>query len=470
MLPDLESSVIYHIFPDRFCNEGQRYEVDPWGSPPNGRFQGGTLAGIKSKLDYILSLGCDMIYLNPIFSSPSNHRYDAVSYTEIDKRLGTLDDFSALVSAMHAKGMRLMMDIAFNHTSTEHPKFREALSGSREASGWYHFADGDRYEDGWVRKDGKSYLGWYGYEHMPKLNISNVDVRLYHLNTLKFWSDLGADAYRFDVPSDINDRYFWGDVASAAKDKFRLAELWWEQKDWLRENQMHGQMNYPLLYYLMNFFAQDSIKWDELSGTGLGEGATKDFAKSNRDMPTFCQSIERLYAVGKSPDSDDWKISRRNMNLTGTTHDTARLTTYLPNPQIRDQILVFTMLSPGIPSIFYGDEYGMEGRKDPDNRGAMDWGMAKKYNQHAALIRRLAELRKAPAFSEGDYKIVYAENDVYASTRTAGDKHALMVFNRSANSKNVTIPVEHEMSDGEESVFKGKSIAVPAHSYRIFMD
>jgi cyclomaltodextrinase / maltogenic alpha-amylase / neopullulanase len=467
----VDNRIAYQIFPDRFSNLGQARDL-PWRQTPDVHgHQGGTLEGITRNLSYIKSLGANLAYLTPIFDSPSNHRYDARDFFTVDPVLGTAEDFTALARKAHQLDVKVMLDLAFNHTSEDHQTFRRALEGDQAARTWYNIVDGQVNAPGWVRHNGVSYQTWSGYAHMPKLNISHVPVRLHHIDVIKHWSQLGADAFRFDVPSDIDDSYFWNDVDLASDGKFLIAELWWEQRDWVKKNGMDGQMNYPLLYYMLHYFAGDSVRHWELDGCGLGEGYNKGFSRQNREYQTFCDSLERLFAVGSPADSVDRRTAYSNMNLLGS-HDTPRIATYIPERSIREQMLAFMMLVPGVPMIYYGDEVGMLGRRDPDNRWAFDWDRDSWDKGYLNLVKRLAAFRRSdPALGQGEFNIEYADSEMLAFRRQSGEHQVIAIFNRNYGPREFTFFRETPMSErisGDSKVSKGDQVLVPAKGFRIF--
>jgi neopullulanase len=465
----IKNTVAYQIFPDRFSNLGQAYPCQPWGSTPqyDGKM-GGTLKGISAAIPYIEELGVNLLYLNPIFTSPSNHRYDASDYFSVDPTLGTGADFDSLISSLHNQGMRLMMDIAFNHTSNMHPRFLEAIAGNHESRDWYHIVDYENYENDWVRAQGMSYLGWWGYPSLPKLNLSHVPVRLHHMDVLDYWSSKGVDAFRFDVPSDITDPYFWRDVSVKIEDRLRIAELWWDQKDWLINNDMHGQMNYPLLYAMLNFFAYEHIAEDKLYSSGLGDGYFNDTFLKTRDQDVFLDTISRLFALSSPRDSLESTISMSNLNLLGS-HDTARIASYLPDKDIRKQLFAFMFFSVGMPCIYYGDETGMRGNKDPDNRRAFNWDSSSWDMDLFCYVKNLISFRKNSLAFQGSYQIASRGEGLVEVTREYESDKVLAVFNRSKSDKSYNLGKGLEEVITGKGFFKpGSEIVVPAHGVRMF--
>lgn len=214
----LHNAVIYQIFPERFAIGGGRTvhdkrgdgfytaegdTVSSWDELPqpgwgqNQQFFGGDLAGIRERLPYLQELGVNLIYLTPFYASPTNHRYDTVDYFTVDPASGSLEDFCLLVEAIHACGMRIIIDIALNHVSDRHPVFQEACRNPE--SRYRDFFSFLSYPD--------RYVGWYGYPSMPELNFANPEVVDTFItgeeSVLRFWLRQGVDGFRLDTANDL---------------------------------------------------------------------------------------------------------------------------------------------------------------------------------------------------------------------------------------------------------------------------
>ena len=211
----VQDAIFYQIFPDRFANGDT--ENDPpnlvrWGSPPTSwGFQGGDLKGIQQKFDYLLDLGINAIYLNPIFQSTSTHRYNTTDYFKIDSKLGTLDDFHSLVEHAHRNQVRVILDGVFNHCGRGFFAFNDILENQEYSPyrDWFHIKHFpvDAYSYG----EATDYLGWWGMKSLPKFNTTNRWVRKYLLDVARYWIEHGADGWRLDVPNEINDDTFWSE-------------------------------------------------------------------------------------------------------------------------------------------------------------------------------------------------------------------------------------------------------------------
>lgn len=356
----VKDAIFYQIFPDRFCRSAKYKAVGKfvdWDTlPTRENMFGGNIAGIIDKLDYIASLGVNAIYLCPIFKSNSNHRYHTVDYFEIDPVLGTLKDFDKLVKRAHKLGLRVILDGVFNHCSRGFFQFNSLMELGKNSPyvDWFHV-------HGWPLHaySGKpNYDCWWGYPALPKFNTDNPDVRDYLFSVGEYWMKRGIDGWRLDVPNEIDDDSFWQEFRRRIKkinpDAYIVGEIWDEPSRWLRGDQFDGVMNYMLRKAVLAFlFDENPI-----------DGA--EFAKR------LCSAFpEGRFGV--------------QMNLLGS-HDTIRLAS-LPCSNLQRVKLALAILFflPGAPCVYYGEEIGMEGRKDPDNRRSFPWN-------------KLAECRRKPIF------------------------------------------------------------------------
>ena len=324
--------------------------------PTRENMFGGNLAGICEKLEYIASLGVNAVYLCPIFKSNSNHRYHTVDYFEIDPVLGTLKDFDKLVKKAHKLGLRVILDGVFNHCSRGFFQFNSLMELGKNSPyvDWFHV-------HGWPLHaySGKpNYDCWWGYPALPKFNTDNPDVRDYLFSVGEYWMKRGIDGWRLDVPNEIDDDSFWQEFRRRIKainpDAYIVGEIWDEPSRWLQGDQFDGVMNYPLRKAVLAYL------FDE-----------KPIA-----LAVFAKRLREAFPAGR------FGVP---MNLLGS-HDTIRLSS-LPCSNLQRVKLALALLFflPGAPCIYYGDEIGMLGGKDPDNRRSFPWD-------------KFAEMQKAPVF------------------------------------------------------------------------
>jgi glycosidase len=221
-VPDwCKDAIFYQIFPDRFWNgdrDNDPPNVRPWGSiPTTWGFQGGDLRGIIQKFDYLLDLGVNAIYLNPIFQSTSTHRYNTTNYYKIDPKLGSLDDFHQLIALAHRNQVRIILDGVFNHCGRGFFAFNDILENQENSAyrDWFHIKHFpvNAYSPG----DATDYLGWWGMKSLPKFNTKNPSVRKFIMDIARYWIEQGADGWRLDVPSEINDDSFWEEFRHVVK-------------------------------------------------------------------------------------------------------------------------------------------------------------------------------------------------------------------------------------------------------------
>ncbi len=324
--------------------------------PTRENMFGGNLAGICEKLEYIASLGVNAVYLCPIFKSNSNHRYHTVDYFEIDPVLGTLKDFDKLVKKAHKLGLRVILDGVFNHCSRGFFQFNSLMELGKNSPyvDWFHV-------HGWPLHaySGKpNYDCWWGYPALPKFNTDNPDVRDYLFSVGEYWMKRGIDGWRLDVPNEIDDDSFWQEFRRRIKainpEAYIVGEIWDEPSRWLQGDQFDGVMNYPLRKAVLAYL------FDE-----------KPIA-----LAEFAKRLREAFPAGR------FGVP---MNLLGS-HDTIRLSS-LPCSNLQRVKLALALLFflPGAPCIYYGDEIGMLGGKDPDNRRSFPWD-------------KFAEMQKAPVY------------------------------------------------------------------------
>ena len=337
----VEKSVIYQIFPDRFADGDRRNDppdVVAWDTKPtyNNRF-GGDTAGVREHLDYLSGLGVSAVYFNPVFASPSNHRYDTSDYKKVDPQFGTNAEFADLTRAMKARGIRTVMDFAFNHTATDFSAFTDVRQKGAASpyKDWY-FVHSFPVHGG----EKPNYDAWYGYESMPKLNVLNPSTRDYLLGVADYWEgEIPLGGMRLDAANEVNPR-FWrllrAQVKTAHPDTWIVGEVWGDGTPWLGGDQWDSVMDYPFRDACLRFFAQGTMKPTEFTG-----------------------SLMTLYSR-YAP-----QVSRNLMNLL-SSHDTPRFLTLCKSDAPVDKLAVAVQLTwAGTPSIYYGEELGMEGRQGP---------------------------------------------------------------------------------------------------------
>jgi len=419
----VQDAVFYQIFPDRFANGDPANDppaVQPWGSPPTiTGFQGGDLRGIVEHFDYLTDLGVTALYLNPIFAAGSNHRYNTSDYRAIDDRLGTLGDFTRLVDQAHARGLRVVLDGVFNHTGRAFFAFRDLLDHGEVSAyrDWYHPRQFplDAFGDGPAER----YLAWWNFRSLPKLNTSHPPARKYLLETARLWIERGADGWRLDVPNEIDDDSFWAEfrhtVKKANPEAYLLGEIWTVDPRWVGPRTFDGLMNYPLRKSLLDLVVDGSL------------------------TPSAFR-LELEGQIGAYPEAN----VLAQYNLLGS-HDTERVATLAHQDARRLRLLsCLQFLLPGAPGIYYGDEIGLTGGKDPASRGAFPWDPAAWDTSRRDLLRRLIQLRKTrPEIRRGRLEFLVADDEarILAFARRWEDQSAVCIVSLSQATQEVRLPV-----------------------------
>ncbi|WP_261902892.1 maltodextrin glucosidase [Vibrio fortis] len=450
--------VFYQIFPERFCNGNPEISVQPgeyrlkegtvdvvvkeWGADVEGHngtgaaeFFGGDLAGIHSKLDYLQELGVTALYLNPIFQSPSNHKYDTTDYYNVDSHFGTNQEFAALSDDLHSRGMKVVLDAVFNHTSVEHPWFDKLGKGDAGAFGKpdseyhdYYFFNDD---------DAQTYVGWKGINSLPVLNFSNESVREYIYQSedsvIKHWlkAPYSVDGWRFDVihmlgegEGAYNNAHYVREFRNAAKsqnpDAYILGEHFFEATSWLQGDQEDGSMNYyGFAHPVRALLAKQDIAYEPID-------------ISMRDFSEW---------LGEARAKVPWQNQLSQLNQLDS-HDTARFISLLEG-DVEKQSIALTLLMTyvGTPCLYYGTEVGLEGGQDPDNRRCFPWG-EEQTSSWFAFTQNLIQLRRERAsLQTGAYQELYCDDEVLIYARSLEQEHTLTVINLGSSMSEITLPV-----------------------------
>jgi len=419
----VKNAIFYQIFPDRFYNGNLLNDpenVQMWGSKPNlWGFQGGDLAGIIKQMDYLLDLGINAIYLNPIFMSASNHRYDTIDYFKIDPKLGDLETFHELINIAHKNEIKIILDGVFNHTGRGFFAFNDLLENGEHSPYryWYHIYHFpiDAYSPG----KAQDFAAWWGLKNLPKLNTDHPPVREYLLSVAKYWIEQGADGWRLDVPNEIDDDSFWSEFQAIVRktnpEAYICGEIWETDTSWIEKGFFDGLMNYPLRTAMI----------DLLNG---------------KIKPTiFIQQIKKLLEI--YPDQNRFAM----FNLLGS-HDTERFRTVLDdNFDLIElaYLILFTFV--GAPVIYYGDEVGIRGGKDPECRRAFPWDEQQWENRLRLKLSKYIQLRRIfPALRIGDFIPLVSDDKklVLSFARTLEKNIFLIVINLGNKSQIVDIPLQ----------------------------
>lgn len=363
---------LYQIFPDRFAQVGQNSDrkLEAWGSNPSREnFFGGTIAGIASRLPYLDHLGAANIYLNPIFSAPSNHRYDTQNYFQIDSMLGDENQLANLVRQAGDTGMGLLLDGVFNHVGDQFHSFVRALNGDQTEREMFNFID-----------DSNVYQTCGGADFLPKLNHDNPRVIEMISQVLTYWDEFGIKGWRLDVPWKISGE-FWQEIRNRTKDlassQFWLAEAW---QQWGFATEFESVTNYFARTRLVDFVSRHDADAEDLV----------------TDIEQWCRLRQDPSLI---------------TNFTGS-HDTSRLVNECGGSLREAQmVLILNQFLPGVPAIYYGDEIGLAGANDPDCRRTFPLVFSKEQKQFLAVVEPIFNLRRAHmGLSHGNLSVVECRN------------------------------------------------------------
>ncbi len=433
-----EGGVVYQIFPDRFANGDKSNDLPgtlPWGSTDLkfGSRLGGDVAGVRQHLSYLEALGIRTAYFTPVFDSPSYHRYDARSYTKIAPDFGTNADFALLTKQLRARGIRTVMDFAFNHTANDGLWFGD-LRKNGETSKYRDFYFPKSFPI--QVKENPNYVAWFGYPSMPKLNQGNPAVRAACIAAVDYWRENASLAgVRLDVAQEI-DPTLWRELRTHEKavspDFWIVGENWGDGTPWFGGDQWDSQMGYQFRDAALAFFPD---------------------AKTT---PT--QFMDRLMTVYSMYPP---QVSRNVMTLIGS-HDTPRFLTLCKGDGALLRLAATVQLGwPGAPMVYYGDELGMTGGPDPMNRKGMAWSAAKSDNSMLRFYKRMIAVRNAnPALQAGDplplmtddAKDVLAFARVIPALRSAerkgtgdGEQAGLIALNRGEKRQTLSLSLPSSM-------------------------
>ncbi|MBI4574963.1 MAG: alpha amylase N-terminal ig-like domain-containing protein [Planctomycetes bacterium] len=439
-------AVFYQVFPERLANGDPANDPKgtlPWGSPPeNANFMGGDLQGVIDRLGALQELGVTALYLNPIFRAVSNHKYDTADYMAVDPHLGGEEAFGRLVEACRERGLRLLLDGVFNHTGDEFWAFEDIKARGRESPylDWYFVREFPVV----VRKD-PGYDAWWGFGDLPKLNTANPDVKAYLYKVAVHWLRRGASGWRLDVPNELPSA-FWTEfrrrVKSVAPEAYICGEIWNDATPWLQGDQFDAVMHYELRTLVLDFFGRSAI-----------------------DAGTFADGLAELRL--RYPE----QVLPAMFHLLGS-HDTIRLRTACGDDPRRHRLAALFQLGYlGAPVIYYGDEVGLSGGKDPECRRCYPWedppdpGLREWY-------RRLIALRRAhPALRRGAVRTLVAEGPHLVLERggiEGGGGRLLLAFNNGPEDATLTVPVAGPWEDlirGGTVAGEGGTLSLPLEAW-----
>lgn len=511
-----KGAVMYQIFVDRFCNgdpsndvEDGEYvyigepvcKVKDWNEFPAAmdirRFHGGDLQGVLDKLDYLEELGVEVIYFNPLFVSPSNHKYDIQDYDYIDPHYGVIIEdggealpegekdntratkyqkrtgdirnleasnrlFAKLVEEMHTRGMRVILDGVFNHCGSfnkwmdreriyePQPEYEKGayVSAQSPYRDFFHFFD--EREEAWPYN--KNYDGWWGHDTLPKLNYEDsLTLEEYILNIGKKWVSppYNADGWRLDVAADLGysneyNHIFWENfrkaVKSANPQALILAEHYGDPGEWLQGDEWDSVMNYDAFMEPLTWFLTGMEKHSDERRTDLWGNADNFVNTMNHFMASMLTPSLQV-AMNELSNHDHSRFLTRTNHIVGRVAQLgSKAAEEGINLAVMREAVAVQMTWVGAPTVYYGDEAGVCGFTDPDSRRTYPWGQENRelVEFHKEMIR--IHKREKP-LRTGSLKMLSWSSNVLAYARFQEGEQIIVVLNNSKELKEVTIPV-----------------------------
>ncbi len=409
----MKQAVFYQIFIDRFnmgkTDKDKSYINCKWGDIPTPHtFAGGDIKGITEKLDYIKGLGCNTVYLTPVFKSVSNHKYDISDYFSVDSQFGSNDDLRELIDEAHARNMKIILDAVFNHCSENIHQFRDVLEKGRSSPyfDWF-IINGDG-----VNGERDNYEMFAYCKYMPKLNTSNEEVQEFLIRTGCYYiEEYHIDGWRLDVSDEVSHdfwRAFRKAVKKINKNVVLIGENWHDAYTNLRGEQYDSIMNYSFTKACLDYFA-------------FGTSDAMHFAwKLNEILMRNSDTVNNMM-----------------LNLLDS-HDTHRFFSEVDENKFKMKAaLALLFLFPGTPCIYYGTEILMPGGYEPDCRRCMDWekaGNSAEYFEISEFMRKLSLLRTDYGLPDGRTAI-YAENGIFILEKTMQDNVIKLLINNTDNAE-----------------------------------
>lgn len=526
VIPDFETpdwakgAVMYQIYVDRFYNGDKSNDVldneyaylgitskkvKDWYAPVENmdvcNFYGGDLQGVIDKMDYLSGLGIDVIYFNPIFVSPSNHKYDIQDYDNIDPHYGVIINesgsvlkndrkdntdatmymirttdkenleasnalFAKLVEIAHSKGIKIILDGVFNHCGAFNKWLdREGFYSRNGYPAGAYQSENSQYHNFFKWHGGhwpynECYDGWWAHSNHPKLNYENSkELYDYIIQIAKKWVSppYNADGWRLDVAADLGfskefNMQFWRDFRKAVKEAnpeaIILAEHYGDPKDWLMGDQWDTVMNYDAFMEPITWFLTGMEKHSEQYNSGKYNNAF-DFEASMRYFMSRFSYESLTVAMNELSNHDHSRFLTRTNKKTGRLHTVGAEAADLGiNKAIMREAIVFQMTWVGAPTIYYGDEVGLTGWSDPDNRRTFPWGR-EDMNLYDFYKRLIGIHKSSQAFSSGSLDYLYMDYGVICYGRWNDEDKYVIILNNNEDERNINVPVWRlEAEDG----------------------
>lgn len=430
--------VFYQIFVDRFYSstnyKSERININ-WGDNVTAKsIAGGNLKGIEEKIDYLKELGVDALYLTPIFESDSNHKYDITDYYQVSKDFGSNIDLINLVDELHKNNMVIVLDMVFNHISSNSNFFKDVIKNGKNSKyyNWFIIYDDE------IDLNKKNYETFGSCNYMPKLNLNNLETQECFLDVSKYYlKNYKIDGFRLDVSDEIPHEFWMRlkyELKKIDKDFILIGENWHNSQSYLNSGkELDSIMNYALTKEMINFFAYKKTTTLEFKNNII--------------------SLLNRYKTN---------INYNLLNLL-SSHDIYR---FINECSFDDESFIiayaFLFIYVGIPCIYYGDEYALEGGYDPDSRRCFIWDeKSRKRNLKVnSYLKKFINLRKKEDFAEFEFKIDIYEN-LLVVTRTGKDKIIKLLINNSNLNQPVNLTGEiYSSLNLENKVLKNNGMII----------
>ena len=467
--PDwLKGGIIYQIFPDRFYNSGalkenvpdDRFVCEDWSKIPEHRqnngmcslgndYYGGDLKGVMEKLPYLKELGVSCIYFNPIFEAHSNHRYNTANYEKIDPLLGCKDDLVNLCKEASKQGIKIILDGVFSHTGDDSIYFNRT---GRYGNGGAYRDYNSIYHEWFKFYDfPNGYDAWWGVKTLPETNEDNDNFTEYitgENGILRKYLKLGVAGWRLDVADELPDKFLdklRAAVKSENPNAYILGEVWEDasnkisygaRRKFLRGSQLDSVMNYPFANAILSFIKN-----------GGGNALSETVHTVLENYPK-CSVDTLMNHLGTHDTARVLTVLSKNDSFIGdrTWQSQQKLSEheYINGVKRLKAAAVIQYTLPGVPSLFYGDEAGVQGFGDPFCRATYPWGHENQ--ELISFYKDLGKVRKeCKAFVDGDFYTVFADENSIAFTRNSKNSTAFIAVNRGNNAACIALPDEFKV-------------------------
>ncbi len=479
---DFAGGIIYHIFVDRFSKDENvkpkdgaviaenwdvipEYPEYPGAFLKNNTFYGGTLNSAAKRLDYIKSLGVTIVYLSPIFESPSNHKYDTADYMKVDSMFGGDEALQNFINQAKKRGISVILDGVFNHTGADSVYFNRF--GTYGETGAFQSKESEYYPWYNFKSYPEVYESWWGIDILPRINTGNKSFEDFILNkVINKYRSMGIAGLRLDVADELSDEFIKKIKSALDKDSASVlyGEVWEDasnkiayekRKSYFLGGELDGVMNYPLRAGIIDFFRNKSADKLRYALTDIINNAPKRIRDLQMNILGTHDTERILTAIGAEKACGKSNKELATLKMTKTQCELAE-----------DLLLsAYTVLAtlPGIPAVFYGDEVGMQGYSDPFNRMPYPERISKKILKH---YKKIGQIRKSNhVYKGGEYNLISLTNDFLAFSRYDGVYSYITITNNSSNR------LEVEFSSKADELIDNKKAnkhIIPRNSSSIF--